>query len=167
MTHTYPLTSLYGDYLRALIGIGFMGTPFYFTLGSTVLTVIFGGLTLLFVVFGIRTGIRQLTVIETTPAAIVAKGPFGKEIAWREVDRVDLKYFSTTREKRAGKGWMQLKICHGPACLQMESNLEGFEHVVTKAATAGFHNSAKMNETTVENFTAMGITVDMPEEDAV
>ncbi|NKB55694.1 MAG: hypothetical protein GKS00_05095 [Alphaproteobacteria bacterium] len=165
MTHNYPLTSLYGDYLRSLIGIAFMGTPFYFTLGNTFLMVIFGGLTLLFVVFGIRTGIRHFSVIETTPEMIAAIGPINRRIAWGDIAKVDLKYFSTSREKNAGKGWMQLKVCGGPKCLKMESNIEGFDQIANKVANAAFRNGAEMTETTVENFTAMGVTVDLPEED--
>lgn len=164
MTHSYPLTSLYGDYLRSLIGLGFMGTPFYFTLGNVFLMLVFGSLTGLFLVFGIRTGIRQLTVIESSPEGIAAIGPLGRRIAWADVSKVDLKFFSTKRGK-TNDGWMQLKICDGSGCLKMESNLHGFDEIAAKAATAAFQCGAEMNETTLENFTAMGVTVDLPEEE--
>ena len=49
MIHSYPLKSLYGDYLRTLIGLFFMGVPFYFAFGNLFMTIIFGSLTLLFV----------------------------------------------------------------------------------------------------------------------
>ena len=166
MTHSYPLTSLYGDYLRTLIGLLFMGTPFYFAFPNLFMTIIFGSLTLLFLFFGIRTGLRHITVIESSPEGIASIGPLGRRIAWNEIAKVDLKYFSTSRDKKQNKdGWMQLKICSGSGCLKMESNLEGFDQIVSRAATAAFQNSAEMNETTVENFTAMGITVDLPDED--
>lgn len=164
MTYSYPLTSLYGDYIRSVIGVLFMGTPLYFSMGTIFLTVIFGGLTLLFLVFGVRTGIRHLTVIEASEDAIATVGPLGRRIAWGDIAKVDLKYFSTRREKTA-KGWMQLKVWGGSGSLQVESNLEGFDQVAAKVATAAFQNGAEMNETTVENFTAMGVTVDLPEED--
>jgi hypothetical protein len=164
MTHSYPLTSLYGDYLRSLIGVGFLGTPFYFTIGNPFLMVIFGGLTLLFLVFGLRTAVRHFTVIESTPEGIIAAGPFGKRIAWDDITKVDLKYFSTKREKTA-EGWMQLKIFNVTSRLQIESNLEGFDQIAAQTATAAFKNGAQMSETTVENFTAMGVTVDLPEEE--
>ena len=45
MTHSYPLTSLYGDYLRTLIGLVFMGVPFYFALGNLFMMIVFGSLT--------------------------------------------------------------------------------------------------------------------------
>lgn len=164
MTYRYPLTSLYGDYLRSVIGLAFMGTPFYFSMGTTFLTVIFGTLTLLFLAFGARTAIRHLTVIEVSADAIAAIGPLGTHIAWNDISKVDLKYFSTRREKTAN-GWMQLKVWGGPRKFQIESNIEGFDQIAAKVATAAFENGAEMNETTVENFTAMGVTVSLPEED--
>ena len=40
MTHSYPLKSLYGDYLRTVIGLFFMGVPFYFAFGNLLMTII-------------------------------------------------------------------------------------------------------------------------------
>lgn len=165
MTHSYPLTSLYGDYIRTLIGLVFMGVPFYFALGNLLMSVIFGGLTLLFLYFGLRTGIRHFTVIETSPEGIAAVGPLGRRIAWDDIAKIDLKYFSTSRDRKNKDGWMQLKICNAASCLKMESNIQGFEQIAAQAATAAFRNGAEMNETTVENFTAMGVTIDLPDED--
>lgn len=164
MTHSYPLTSLYGDYIRSLIGLVFMGVPFFFSIGNMFMSVVLGGLTLLFLFFGIRTAIRHFSAIETSPEGIATIGPLGRRIAWSEITKVDLKYFSTTRDRKNKDGWMQLKICGNAGCLKMESNLTGFERIATQTANAGFANGAEMNETTVENFTAMGVTVSLPEE---
>ena len=164
MTHSYPLTSLYGDYLRTLIGLVFLGVPFYFALGNLFMTIVFGSLTLLFVIFGVRTGIRHVITIETSPQGIASVGPLGKRIAWSDIAKIDLKYFSTSRDKKSKDGWMQMKICDASRCLKMESNLEGFEQIVSQAATAAFRNGAEMSETTVENLTAMGVTVDLPDQ---
>ena len=164
MTHSYPLTSLYGDYIRSLIGLVFMGVPFFFSIGNMFMSVVLGGLTLLFLFFGIRTAIRHFSVIETSLEGIATIGPLGRRIAWSEITKVDLKYFSTTRDRKNKDGWMQLKICGNAGCLKMESNLTGFERIATQTANASFANGAEMNETTVENFTAMGVTVSLPEE---
>ena len=164
MTHSYPLKSLYGDYLRTLIGLFFMGVPFYFAFGNLFMTIIFGSLTLLFVVFGIRTGLRHVTAIETSPEGIAVVGLLGKRIAWGDITKVDLKYFSTSRDKKNKDGWMQLKVCNASTCLKLESNLSGFEQIVSRVATVAFQNGAEMNETTVENLTTMGVTVDLPDE---
>ena len=165
MTHSYPLASLYGNYLQSLAGIVFLGTPFYFSIGNVWLMPILGGLTALFVIFGIRTAIRHLSVIETTPESIAVVGPFGRRVAWSEITKVDLRFFATSRGK-AEKGWMELKICDQAGCVKMESNLEGFEHIASKAANVGFRNGASMSQSTMENFTAMGVTVDFPDEEA-
>ena len=164
MTHSYPLTTLYGDYVRAFIGVVFMGTPLYFAFGNTFMMVVLGSLTLLFLLFGIRTGLRHFTVIKTSAEGIASIGPLGRRLAWDDITKVDLKYFSTSREKKS-EGWMQLKICNAGGCLKMESSLQGFEQIASQAANAAFHNGAEMNETTLENFTAMGVTVDLPDED--
>ena len=165
MTHNYPLKSLYGDYVRSVIGLVFLGVPFFFSIGNMFMSVILGGLTLLFLIFGIRTAIRHFSVIETSPQGIVIIGPLGRRIAWSEITKVDLKYFSTSRDKKNKDGWMQLKICGIAGCLKIESNLTDFERIAVQTANAGFANSAEMNETTVENFTAMGVTVSLPDED--
>ena len=165
MTHNYPLKSLYGDYVRSVIGLVFLGVPFFFSIGNMFMSVILGGLTLLFLVFGIRTAIRHFSVIETSPQGIVTIGPLGRRIAWSEITKVDLKYFSTSRDKNNKDGWMQLKICGIAGCLKIESNLTDFGRIAAQTANAGFANSAEMNETTVENFTAMGVTVSLPGED--
>ncbi len=163
MKHGYPLTSLYGDYLRAVIGVVVMGTPFYFAIGSPIVATILGALTLLFVAFGFRTLLRHFTVIEITPEDITTIGPLGRRISLKNIRKFDLKYFSTTRERK-GDGWWQLKIWGDAGPIKMESSLRGFDDVVTTVATAAFHSGAEMTETTVENLTAMGVTVDFPEE---
>lgn len=162
----YPARSLYGDYLRALVGIVILGTPFFYAGSSPVVATILGSLLLLFVGFGVRTCIRQITTISVSPDAIATIGPFGKRVAWDEISRVDLKYFSTRREKstRRGDGWMQMKICGHAGCLQVDSSLPQFNDIAAKVAEAAFRNGAEMTDTTVENFTTLGVTVTFPEE---
>ncbi len=166
MTLRYPARSLYGDYIRAVIGVVILGTPFFYAGGSPVVATILGSLLLLFVGFGVRTYIRQVTTISVTPDAIATIGPFGKRVAWDSVNRVDLKYFSTRRERSTnrGDGWMQIKICGPVGCLQVDSSLQQFNDLAAKVAEAAFRNGAEMSDTTVENFTTLGVTVTFPEE---
>ena len=162
----YPARSLYGDYLRALIGVIILGTPFFYAGGSPVVATILGSLLLLFVGFGVRTFVRQVTTISVSPDAIAAIGPFGKRVAWNDINRVDLKYFSTRRERstKRGDGWMQMKICGPEGCMQLDSSLQQFNDLAAKVAAAAFRNGAEMTDTTVENFTTLGVTVTFPEE---
>lgn len=165
MVHRYPPSSLYGDYLRAASGTVFLGTPLYFAAGSPVVATILGTLVLLFVGFGARTAIRHLTRIETTFDALVAIGPFGRAMPWKDINKVELKYFSTRRDRKGSDGWIQLKVCDAAGCLKLESSLKDFDELVAKVAAAAFRNEAEMSEVTVENLTLMGITVTFPEEE--
>ena len=166
MVHRYVASSLYGDYLRAAIGTVFLGTPLYFAAESPVVATILGCLLLLFVGFGVRTGLRHMTRIETTPDALVTIGPFGRAMPWSGIKKVELKYFSTQRNRTGGDGWIQLIVCDPAGCLKLESSLNGFDQLVAKIADAAFRNGAEMSELTVENLTMMGITLTFAEEDA-
>lgn len=148
-----------------MIGSAFLGTPLYFAAGSPIVATILGTLLLLFVGFGVRTAIRQMTRIETTPDALVAIGPFGRAMPWNGISKVELKYFSTQRDRKGGDAWIQLKVCDPAGCLKLESSLDRFEELVAKVAAAAFENGAKMSEVTMENLTTMGITVTFPEEE--
>jgi hypothetical protein len=165
MVHRYLPSSLYGDYLRAAIGTAFLGPPLYFAAGSPVVATILGTLLLLFVGFGVRTAIRHFTRIETTPESLLAIGPFGRAMPWNGINKVELKYFSTQRDRKGGDGWIQLKVCDQTGCMKLESTLERFDELVAKVATAAFSNGAEMSELTVENLTMMGITLTFPEEE--
>lgn len=155
----YPLSSLYGDYIRAAIGVGFCSLPLSFVNDSPVLLTILTAVLLLFVGFGAKTALRHLTVIETDDEGIIANGPLGRRIAWRDIDKVALKFYSTQRDTK--EGWMQLTLYGATKKMTIESTLNGFDEVADSVIQAGFRNNAQMDETTMENVTAMGITVDM------
>ena len=59
----YPVKSLIGDYLRAAVGLGVGLCVLIFVPPSTVLLAVFGSLSALFGVFGLRTLKRHLTVV--------------------------------------------------------------------------------------------------------
>ncbi|MFT6579912.1 MAG: hypothetical protein ACJAU6_000335 [Alphaproteobacteria bacterium] len=160
--YQYPLISLYGDYIRAVCGAAFCGLPLLFVNGSPILSTILAAVFLLFVGFGAKTAIRHLTLIEIDDIGIIAKGPLGRRIAWRDIDKVVLKYYSTQRDKN--EGWMHLSLFNGKQKLTVESTLSGFDDVVGPALQAGFKNDAAMDETTLENITALGISVDLADE---
>jgi hypothetical protein len=157
--HQYPLNSLYGDYIRAAIGVGFCSVPLSFVNDSPVLLTILAGVLLLFLGFGAKTAMRHLTVIQTEEEGIIANGPFGRRIAWRDINKVALKFYSTRRDTK--EGWMQLTIFGATGKLTIESSLDGFNDVANSVIQAGFRNNAQMDETTMENVAALGIVVDM------
>lgn len=160
--YQYPLTSLYGDYIRAVCGAAFCGLPLFYVNAGPILSTILGSVLLLFVGFGLKTAMRHFTIIEIDDIGVIARGPMGRRIAWKEIDKVVLKFYSTHRDKN--EGWMHLSIFHGKNKMTIESTLSGFDDVVGPTIQAGFQNNATMDETTLENITAMGITIDLADE---
>lgn len=165
----YPMKVIYADYLRALAGIVILATPFFFAAGSPIFATILGLFLLLFISFGVRTYVRQKTIVRVGPDAVEIDGPFGRRLAWDDITRVDLRYYSTRRErsgKGSGDGWMQIKICDSKGCIKIDSSLDQFNDLAAKVAAVAFQNNAEMSDATVENFTTMDITVTFPEEAA-
>lgn len=162
MQQRYPIKSLYGDYVRAAIGLVVFGTPLAFVSNSSIWSVILGGFFVLFFIFGLRTLIHQMTIVETSATGISTTGPLGKAFRWDEIEKVELKYYSTRRDK--DDGWMQLNLFGPPGKMKLESSLEDFKEVAEMVIKAGFENNAEMNETTIENITNLGITVSYADE---
>jgi hypothetical protein len=158
----YPLSSLYGDYVRAAIGVLFFGTPLYFVKDSPILSTILAGILLVFIGFAAKVALRQMTIIKTDDEGIIANGPLGRQIAWRDINKVALKFYSTRRDKN--EGWMQLTLFSKAEKMTLESSLNGFNDIANNVVQAGFRNNAEMDETTMENIASMGITINMADE---
>ena len=155
--YRYPLASLAGDYVRAIAGIVLSALPIFVVSLSPVVTAILGAFVLLFSVFAARTLLRHATAIEMTTAGIASVGPMAQRLAWEGVKAVQLSYFSTWRDK--SKGWMQLKLTGSEGTLRIDSNLNGFDEVATVVAECAARNDALMNDVTIGNFEALGISV--------
>lgn len=154
-THHYPPGTLYGDYLRAGVGLAVTGGPLVFLQPSAVVAIVLGCLAALFAFFALRTVCRQLTVVEVTPEAISTRGPGGKRFAWGDIERVRLDYFSTRRDSE--NGWMQLKLMAGRRQIRIDSTVDDFGLVAASVASAATVSGAAMTDTTRGNFQALGI----------
>ena len=115
---------------------------------------IFACLALLFAAYGVQTWLRLQTRIEVTPGTIEAT-PFGARLAWRELTRVRLAYFSVRRDR--GEGWMELKLEAGPKRLRVDSRLDGFDEIARRSAIAARVASLPLDSSTVQNFRALGV----------
>lgn len=155
MQHRYPASDLNGDFLRGGAGAALTLAPVALLETHWVVTTIFGAIGLLFLVFLGRTWQRKATVVETGAEGIAAHGPLGTQIPWSELDRLDLRYFSTRRDR--SDGWLQLTLGAGGRTLKLESGLEGFDQVLERAADAARANRVLMSETTMQNLQTMGI----------
>lgn len=163
--HRYPVKALKGDYFRAGAGLAFCALPLMFATPFGGVFVVFGGLASMFVFYGLRVWARQLSVVDVTGTGVSVTGPriiSGRlasrvTLAWDEARAVKLSYYSTKRDHTGG--WMTLKLKGAGASLSIESDIDGFPAIATKAASVAKANNIPLSETTVSNFAILGITV--------
>jgi hypothetical protein len=92
-----------------------------------------------------------------TDTEIRAHGVFDRTIAWAELDRMRLAYYSTRRDRKSG--WMQLELGGSGARLSLDSRIEGFGEVVRRAAEAAADRHLQLSEPTAANLESLGIRV--------
>lgn len=163
--HRYPFKSVKADYFRAGAGVAICALPLIFAPPYGAVFVIFGGLTVMFSIYGLRAWGRQRTVVDVTETVVSAAGPrvlsgrLGSRVtlAWNEVRAVKLSFYSTKRERT--DGWMHLKLKGAGESLNIESDIDGFSTIAAKAAAAAKANGVTLSDATVANFAVLGITV--------
>jgi hypothetical protein len=155
--HVYPAASMAGDYLRAAAGLVPAGAVFATMPVAPVPATLLGGFAMIFGIFGLRTALRHNTSIEMTDTEIRARGLVLRTIAWAELDRLRLAYYSTRRDRKSG--WMQLELGGGGTRLSLDSRIAGFGEVVRRAADAAAENHLQVSESTAANLEALGVRV--------
>ena len=161
--YRYPRRVIVGDYLRTALGLVCTVVPLIAAEGQPVATVIFGGLTALFAVFGARTVVRQATRIALTEAGIerLAISTFGLgrvTVPWERIADVKVRYFSTRRDRE--RGWMQLAVLSGAGRITVDSTLDGFDDIAQRAALAARANGVALSGATLDNLAALGLRID-------
>lgn len=155
--YAYPTSAMYGDYLRA--AAGFVPTAAILTtmpVGVVAATVL-SGFGAIFAVFGVRTLVRHGTRFDLTESALRASGLRRTSIAWAELDRMTLAYYSTRRDRR--DGWMQLELRSGRKKVRLDSRIEGFAEVVGKSASAAKCRGLTLNAATLSNLATLGVSL--------
>lgn len=151
--HTYPLYSVLGDYIRAVLGVAVSAVPLIFISSRPLITYIFWGLIVVFSGYGLRTLTRHLTRIEATDEGVVANGPIRKAFAWRELSKLRLKYFSTKRDK--SNGWLQLEMTGNGRRIDVDSSISGFNDMVARATDAATVNGIALDEASIANIASI------------
>jgi hypothetical protein len=155
--YAYPTSAMYGDYARA--AAGFLPTAAILTtlpVGVVAATVL-SSLGTIFAVFGVRTLVRHGTRFDLTESALRASGLRRTSIAWAELDRMTLGYYSTRRDRR--DGWMQLELRSGWKKVRLDSRIEGFTELVSKSANAAKSRGLTLNAATLANLAALGVSL--------
>lgn len=160
--YRYPLRSLVGDYLRAGVGLA-VGVVVLATVPpSPAIVAIFGGLTVLFLVFGLRTVQRHLLQVALADDRICGAAFRTRVLPWDSLERLKLRYYGTRRQRRRedGGGFMQLSLKGGGAALTLESSIDGFERIAWRAAKAARDNGVSLDPTSAGNLLDLGIDAD-------
>jgi hypothetical protein len=161
--HVYPASAMFGDYLRSAAGLVPTGLLFATAPVGAVAGAVLGGFAAIFAVFGLRTALRHGTSLEMTETELRARGPWSGTIAWAELDRMKLAYYSTRRDRVSG--WMQLEVAAGGRRVRLDSRIGGFDQVVRRAAIAAAARGLELNEATVANLQALGVRLPEPGEE--
>lgn len=154
----YPHSSLMADYGRALAGALLCGAPLLALEVNHWLGAVLAGGLILFLLFALRTALRQHTRYVLSDETLCADGPAGTLVEWSRLDRMKLSYFSTKRDRT--DGWMQLSVgSAGARLVKVDSTLDGFHDIAERAARAAVAAKLELSLATRANLRSMGITV--------
>lgn len=157
--HRYAWQALLPDYLRGIGGGGLAAGGVIFLHPATVAAWPLAGLALLFLAFALRTALRQVGAIEVSAEALRRRGPFGQAIFWGEIRALDLRYYSTRRDKSGG--WMQLTV-RGPGRRRIAADqaIGDFRALAARVAAEAEAHGARVSETSRANLFALGIRLE-------
>jgi hypothetical protein len=156
--YAYPTSAMIGDYFRAAAGFVPTAAMLAMLPVGSITTVVLGGFAALFAGFGIRTMVRHHTRLEVTGAALHATGLRRASIIWEELDRMNLAYYSTRRDRR--EGWMQLDLRSGRSRIRLDSRITGFTELVEISVRAAEARGLTLTPATAANLTALGVRSD-------
>ncbi len=157
--YRFAVKPLRRDYIRAGIGLFLSGGGFLLASGGSIGEYVFGPIALVFLAFLIHTAIRHRTYYDLTVDGIQRSNGLGpikrtSTLAWRDLRRVSLRYFSTRRDR--SEGWLQLTLVGSGTRFSLDSTLEGFDAVIAATAGAIREHGITVKATTAGNFAALG-----------
>jgi hypothetical protein len=157
--YRYQRGRLIADYLRG--GCGLAGSIAAWLLLPSIpqVHILIGGLTLLFLLFTIRTVWRQAIRIEITDQSFTLISPLSaffkqEPMAWGDLVSVKLRYYSTRRNRK--NGWFTMHLAGPGGRVAFDSDLDGFEDMARRAAQAVRDGGIRIDDTTHANFAALG-----------
>lgn len=160
----YPLGKLIPDYIRAVLGFGLLLVPFFYSFDAHwLITLLLAALLALFGSFGVTTAMRQFSTVLADEHGLRLTGPRPVALPWEEISEVDLRYFSTRRDR--DKGWYQLKVTGSGGRIKADSNLDDFDALLRQLAAAVARHDLRLSSIARENFQASGYSVPAANDD--
>ena len=141
------------DYVTAGTGLALSLPPMVLLDLPAVALGAFGLMGLCFAAYGLGVVRRQRTRVETDEDGLSFSPP-PRRIAWSEVTRFRLAWFSTRRD--GARGWMELKVASPSATLRVDSRLDGFRELVGRAWHAASRRGLEPDPATRANLEALG-----------
>jgi len=161
--HRYPTSALLADYGRAGVGVALTGGPVLFLDPAPTFGWCLAAVALVFAAFGARTVVRHMTSYELDDAGLTARGPISSRIDWSELEAINLRFFSTKRDRK--DGWMQLDLKGGGRRIRVDSTLDDFNLIAARAVEAADRRGLPLAEATRGNLAGMGLrAADAPVE---
>ena len=153
--HRYPPRAVLIDYLYSGLGLLFTLGPLAGAAPTGPAAWVLGGLAALFAAYGARTLLRHRTWLGVSEQGVTVHGIVRRHLPWAGLTRCTLGYYSTRRKR--DRGWMQLTLKTGRRSLRIDSQIEGFEVVVRRAAHAAAGLGLSLDRATQENLRALDI----------
>ena len=150
----YPVSSVRGDFIRAVLGMVLCSLPVLLGLELIVVLWFLVPLIILFLIFLVRTIFRYVTTVTVTEEWIRVNSFFKTTLYWSEVTDFKLSYFTLWRNGE--KGWMQMRLRNATNSIRIESSLVGFEEIASRAFAAAEANHISLNSATTSNLEAFG-----------
>ena len=157
--YRYSTAALNGDLVRAAIGFVLCATPLALASLELWLTLLLAVPAGLFALFGARTWLRRSIRVAVDDAGIAATGLAASDIAWRDLHRFKLSYFSTRRDR--SNGWMQLNLRGSSGRLSIDSSLDGFDDICGRAFRAAADNGIELSSASLRNLAELGLVADL------
>ncbi|MBV6634252.1 MAG: PH domain-containing protein [Alphaproteobacteria bacterium] len=156
---SYDRVSITGDLVRGVFGIAATFGPLLLVPDvHPVFVAILGSLGALFSWFLIRTGMRWPVRVAVSPNGLSLRNGVGstETLAWQDLQAVQLRYYSTRRDR--DEGWLQLELSHRSGQkLKLDSNLAEFGTVGEYAAIAAQRHGLTVDTTSADNFLFLGV----------
>lgn len=155
--HAYDRSALMADGARGVGGLALAGLPVLAGDMPTEVIIPLALIALVFALYAIAVFRRTLSRVELNADGIVVQGPWPTRLAWSEVERLRLAYYSTRRDGRAG--WMQLSLTGTRARIVIDSRISDFVTVTRRAVGAAEGRALRLDPATLANLHQLGIDV--------
>ncbi|MDP2698104.1 hypothetical protein [Thalassospira sp.] len=150
----YSKQAIMPDLIRAVAGIVLCGGISLVPGVIELLRWIGLGLSILFIVYLVRTILRMKIRIHVSEYGMRLTGMTdGTAFAWPELAGFRLRYFSTRRDGK--KGWFELTLTAPGSKIVTESTLDGFDKLLSLARDAAQDNGLMVDDITRTNLMRM------------